>query len=70
MFNSYTASPASHQDRMRRAKKVSGRTRLIDILYTQSHPDMSTLDTMYINYLHVFLIFIKSTNLHLSLCMF
>ena len=70
MFNSYTASPASHQDRMRRAKKVSGRTRLIDILYTRSHPGMSTLDTMYINYSHVFFISIKSTNWHLSLCMF
>ena len=70
MFNSYTASPASHQDRMRRAKKVSGRTRLIDILYTQSHPDMSTLDTMYINYSHAFFISIKSTKLYPLLCMF
>ena len=44
---------------MRGAKKVSGRTRLIDILYTRSHPGMSTLDTMYINHSHVFFIFIK-----------
>ena len=70
-FKSYTAaSPASHQDRMRRAKKVSGRTRLIDILYIRSHPGMSTLDRMYISHSHVFFISIKSTNLHLSLCMF
>ena len=70
MFKSYiAASSASHQDRMRRAKKVSGRTRLIDILYIRSHPGMCTLDRMYISHSHVFFISIKSTNLHLSLCM-